>query len=191
MGITEKSLNRLSKFNCLDKGIKMCELGAQNIYSNNLYGTIAKDYFNSLGIKHDSFDIVVHQNCEFIDLREPIKEEFVGIYDVVTDFGTTEHVDGNYYQALKNIHDLCKVGGLIVRENPKTGHWPKHGFNYLNIDFYLKLSQLCGYEILDLQEEFAMGNYIDGCNISVVLKKVNNNKFISKEQFFELDYYNA
>jgi len=197
MGITTKSLDRLKKNNGVG-ALKMCELGAQNLYTDDdWYGRVAKEYFELHGVEHNSYDIEIYQGCEFMDLREPIPSNLVGIYDVVTDYGTTEHVDGNYYQACKNIHDLCKVGGLIFRETPKTGHWINHGYplslarNYVDMIFYEKLAEMCGYEIVELEEEFAMGNYTDGCNICVCLKKVKESKFISKKQFNTLTVFSS
>lgn len=189
MGITHLSIQRLEKFDCL-KPLKMCELGAQNIYiEGEWYGKIAKEYFTQFGVEHDSYDINVHQGCEFIDLREPLTKKLFGLYDVVTDYGTTEHVKGNYYMANRNIHDLIKVGGIMIRENPKTGHWPNHCLtydcNYIDKHFYLDLAEHNGYEILELDEEYAMGNHIDGGNVVVVLRKVLDKPFMSEEQFNE------
>lgn len=169
----------------------MCELGAQNLYLDfdMAFGSVAKDHFKQLGIIHHSYDIRVHQGADYIDLREPLEDYLIDNYDVVTDFGTSEHCDGNYYQVNKNIHDLCKVGGLIIRENPKTGHWPNHGHNYIDMGFYVDLAAANGYEILDLCEEFAMGNTIDGGNICVVLRKASDKPFMSETKFKKLHYY--
>jgi hypothetical protein len=191
MGITTDSLDRLKRHNGVGE-LKMCELGAQNLYTNDdWYNRVAKDYFVENGVSHDSYDIIVHQGCAFMDLREPIASNLIGIYDVVTDYGTTEHVDGNYYQACKNIHDLCKVGGLIFRDNPKTGNWIGHGCNYLNMNFYIELAKLCKYEILELTEHFAMGNVTDGCNICVALKKTTDSSFISEQEFNKLTVFSS
>ena len=191
MGITSQSIARLRKFNCLEP-LKMCELGAQNIYEHgNLYGSVAKHYFQSFGVDHTSYDISVHQECEFLDLREPIDTSLIGVYDVITDFGTTEHIDSNYYQANKNIHDMCKVGGLIIKENPCTGHWIGHGYNYVDEQFYKDLSEANGYEILDLCIESAMGNTIDGNNVCVVFRKTTDQKFMTKTNFSKLKFYNS
>lgn len=189
MGITSLSVARLQKFNCFSQ-VKMCELGAQNLYvEGTLYGSIAKDYFQSFGVEHDSYDIYVHQGCEYLDLREPISKNLKGMYDVITDFGTTEHVDTNYYMAYKNIHNLLKENGIIIKENPKTGHWPNHGYNYVDVKFYQDLAEANNYEILDLCEEFAMGNYVDGCNVCVVMRKKGNRPFMTEKAFSKLNVY--
>lgn len=192
MGITALSVARLKRNNCLQSGIKMCELGGQNIYTPDAnYGKIAKHIFQDMGVDHKSFDIVVHNEAEYIDLREPISYDLIGVFDVVTDFGTSEHCDGNYYQVCKNIHDLCSNNGkgLIIRENPKTGNWFGHGFNYVDEQFYKDLAYHNNYEILELCTEPAMGNDIDGNNIAVVLRKPCFAEFMSKKQFNELIKY--
>jgi hypothetical protein len=191
MGITQKSIERLNRHNCLSN-VKMCELGAQNIYEDgDYYGTIAKHYLQRYGVEHSSYDILVHQECEFIDLRKPIANDLKGLFDVVTDFGTTEHVEGNYYEANKNIHDMCKVGGLIIRENPLTGNWIGHGHNYLDEKFYIDLASKNNYEILELCIEAAMGNFVDGNNVCVVLRKTSESEFMSEKEFSKLTVHTS
>lgn len=174
MGITQKSLDRLMPF--LHSGINMLELGAQNLYDNKHYNWIAKDYFVQCHIKHRSVDIIGHQGSEKVDLRDDITwgEQF----DIVTDYGTCEHIDGDLYQPFLNIHNACKIDGIIIHENPRFDHWPLHGQHYFSMDFYKEL----GYEILELCEEPAMGNYETGMNVCAVLRK-NNIKFMSKRTF--------
>jgi len=192
MGITALSVARLERNNCLQNGIKMCELGGQNIYTpDGNYGKIAKHYFESFGVQHRSFDILVHNEAEYIDLRKKITYDLIGVFDVVTDFGTSEHCEGNYYQVCKNIHDLCATNGkgLIIRENPKTGNWFGHGYNYLDEQFYIDLAYHNNYEILELGTEPAMGNDIDGNNIAVVLRKPFYAEFMPEKKFNELIKY--
>lgn len=161
-------------------GKSMLQLGCQNIYTEENNGTLAHPYFEGLGLFVKTIDITGCQGAEVMDLREPLT---IGEFDIITDYGTSEHVDGSYCQVHRNIHNACKVNGLIIHENPKTGHWPGHGCNYVDMDFYRLLAETNGYEILELTEEYAMGNVTYGCNIAVVLRKVNNNPFISKKRF--------
>lgn len=187
MGITQKTLERLVNHKVLEKGSKMLELGAQNVYDSENYGKVAKEIFEGMGIIHTSIDIKQHQGAIEADLREPLtftKSKF----DLVTDYGTTEHVEGNLYEAFKNIHNLCKKGGIMIHENPKTGNWPEHGFNYYTKSFYEMLAELAKYEILELTEEPAMGNTTDGWNVCAVLRKTEANKFIEESDFNKLDF---
>lgn len=199
MGITTDSLKRIQKFGILDsaKEIRMLELGCQNIYDDSFkysaYGMIAKHWFaNYDKINHKSWDILGCQLAEKVDLRIPIDVSITGKFDVITDFGTTEHIDnteiGGFYEAQKNIHNLCEIGGIIIHENPKTGHWIGHGCNYVTQEFYLSLIKDMEYELLELSEHFAMGNTIDGCNINCVFRKVKEKEFITKEIFNTYDF---
>lgn len=179
MGITDKSISRI--FRHIGNGDTILELGCQNLYVNPYYGHISNEHFKRLGYDIDTWDITGCNGAEIMDLRQPI--ELKKQYDVITDYGTTEHIDGNYYQAHKNIHNHCKIGGIIIHENPKTGHWPGHGCNYVDMEFYEGLADACGYDILELCEEYAMGNTTDGCNISVVMRKVVDRPFITENKF--------
>lgn len=196
MGITTDSLHRLEKHGLLKGGYKMLELGGQNIYDSSFkgayYGMVAKNYFTSIGIDHTSIDIRDHNGAIICDLRKKIAFEDAS-FDVVTDYGTTEHVEqsevGGFYEAFKNIDRVCKAGGLMIHETPKTGHWIGHGENYVTKDFYVELAKLTGYEIVELTEHFAMGNVKDGCLVIAVLKKNDHKGFISEEQFKNLKWY--
>ena len=75
----------------------------------------------------------------------------------------------------------------MIHENPKTGHWIGHGFNYVTEVFYTSLAKDMGYQILELTEHFAMGNITDGCNICCVLVKVEDKSFVTKEIFETYD----
>lgn len=160
----------------------MFQIGCQNLYFSPYDGLVAHTYFTKQGIQTRTVDITGCQDSEIVDLRYPL--DFEGVqYDIVTDFGCMEHLDGGVYEFNRNIHNACKVGGHIIRENPKTGNWIGHGQNYLDTEFYTKLAEACGYEILDLCEEAAMGNTTDGWNICVVLRKLHDGEFISEEAF--------
>lgn len=181
MGVTQISVNRITPF--LKTGMRMLELGAQNMYDNSHYGWIAKDYFEIIFIEHVSIDLIQHQKCEYADLRESLP--YVN-FDIVTNFGTCEHVDGSLYQPLLNIHNACNIGGIMIHENPASGSWPLHGHHYFSEEFWYNIAESCGYIILEITTEASMGNYIDGWNISCILKKKSNENFISEDQFNEI-----
>lgn len=183
MGITQKSIERLNRFKILTTGTIMLELGAQNLYDNLHYGQIAKDVFTNLGVKHYSVDIIPHQGAAAGDLREDWQKN--GEYTCITNFGTTEHVDGSLYQPFKNIHEACCIGGLMIHENPRTENWIGHGYHYITQQFYVNLALLVGYEILELAEEAAMGNYETGINVCAVLRKTSD-IFLTEQEFDKL-----
>lgn len=179
MGITHDSLARINRY--LQPNMKMLELGAQNMYDTEHYGWIAKDYFESIPIQHISVDIIEHQKCVQCDLRElhPFKSQ----NDIVTNFGTLEHVDGSLYIPFKNIHNACAVGGIMIHENPLIMNWPGHGQHYFTREFYMALGMNMQYAPLEICTEAVMGNTTDGWNVCAVLKKTKNNEFMSEEKF--------
>jgi hypothetical protein len=189
MGITQQSLNRMDKHQVLRTGVKMLELGCQNVYANGYHDMAISNVElpKRYGVEMECWDILGCQNAKVVDLREPINESYYNAFDVITDFGTTEHIDGRYYEARKNIHDACKVGGLMIHETPLTGHWIGHGHNYLTTTFYEQLAESMNYTILDLCIEYAMGNTNDGGLVCCVLRKNEDNKFVTKKKFSTFD----
>lgn len=189
MGITSFGINLIEE--CLKiKEIKnVIELGAQNLYNQpKLPAPYADEYYTSIGIDYTCIDLSNENNCLVLDLSQQINIKKQ--YDLVTDFGTSEHVGDksgkhdirSFYQCLKNKHDLCKNGGIILSNNPKTGNWAGHGFQYYTQEFYLKLAEFNNYVIHKLGEHPAMGNTTDGWEIHCILIK-NNENFISYEEF--------
>lgn len=163
------------------------ELGSQNFYSKNgtLEGYADKFYKGKLNMSYTCIDINGENNAMKLDLEKPIKH--YEKYDLVTDFGTSEHIR-SLYQCCANIYSLCKVGGMIICENPKIGNWPGHGYNYRTSRFYEQLAKEMDYEIIELGEEAAMGNYKDGWLIFCVLKKLSDKPFVNKTKFNKFDF---
>jgi hypothetical protein len=89
-----------------------------------------------------------------LDLNLPVPAD-IGTYDVVTNFGTTEHVF-NISQTFANIHNLLKVGGLQLHTLPSYG-CIDHGFYNIHPCVYLDIARANAYEIVDVL-------YIDNIN---------------------------
>ncbi len=188
MGITSFSVELLDKIIDLHKPKNVCELGAQNLYNQpKLPAPYAHEYYEGKGIEYTCIDLSEENNCLVLDLSKPIPVNLHNKFDLVTNFGTGEHVK-DLYECYKNIHDLCKIGGVILCENPKTGNWHGHGFHYLEQSFYNNLASHANYEILKLGEHAAMGNITDGWNIYCIYKKTEN-QFCNREEFEKLNYH--
>lgn len=179
MGITQKSLDRLNKY--LQKNDSILMLGCQNLYDTENYGKIAHEYFLDRVHSIKTIDICGCQGAEIMDLREDLK--FNKEFSLILQHGTIEHIDGSLYQPFKNIHEACCIGGIMIHENPKTGNWPLHGQHYFTKDFYVQFAKVCNYELLEVCEEAAMGNTIDGWNVCAVLRKKYDAEFISETKF--------
>lgn len=198
MGYTSFSVELLTKVISEFKPKSILDYGAQNMYNQPaLPAPYAKEWYEGMGISYIAIDISGENGALPIDLSYPIQEN-LGQFDLVVDCGTSEHcgISGKhessaFYNAVKNKHDLLKVGGIMVSENPKTGNWPSHGFNYYSRDFYRQLADLNGYELLELGEVAAMGNTTDGWNIYCILRKIHDKPFISFEEFQKCEQLTA
>lgn len=213
MGITAFDIKILEKYIKEYKPVNVIEFGSQNLYiTSENTPPFSSAWYNEQGLYYKCIDLGGDNNADKKDLSKPIS---IGRqYDLVTDFGFSEHVvkmedftsvtyGGNitsiypkgeikieegYYNCWLNKHNLCKIGGLIISENPKTGNWPLHGYTYITQEFYKELAKIADYEILELGDHPAMGNDIDGWNIYCVLKKTGD-KFPSFEKFTKLSIY--
>lgn len=107
------------------------------------------------GGNYRSIDLTDPRADYALDLNLPLPPD-VGSYDVVTNFGTTEHVF-NIGQAFANIHKLLKVGGVQLHAIPSYGYID-HGFYNIHPCAYLDMARANEYEIVDVL-------YIDNINV--------------------------
>lgn len=136
------------KINMQLKDVKMLELGNQRmgIWDRPDYYKPYKDILMERGIKeHISIDLNGENGALKIDLGKEITQ-WKNYFDIVTNFGTAEHVN-NQYMVYKNIHDVCRVGGAMLHFGPPVGDWPRHCPYRYRKDFFQTLAQLNGYEM--------------------------------------------
>ena len=182
--------------------LRMLELGNMILEKRGLivpfiskYGgkwdRVAKGYFEGLGFSHTSIDINGLNGSLSLDLRKPFPKE-LGKFDVLTDFGTIEHIIDNQYRVFKNFHDAAAPGALMVHTLPGTGYG--HGYWSYPVSFFENLVTHCGYFILDLRVSWMKYNHPASHNsykrtIFVGLIKGKDNEFmgISKWQNPVLD----
>jgi SAM-dependent methyltransferase len=103
--------------------------------------------FTAAGFEYQSFDIVDGPFCDRFDLNtDRVPDALRNRFDLVLNFGTTEHVM-NQYNSLRTIHDFTKPGGLIYTLFLMNGfHW--HGiirYTPRFIDMWVRDN---GYEVL-------------------------------------------
>jgi hypothetical protein len=191
MGITSIGYKQLmdvsrSEFVGLN-GLKMMELGNQFLYLNPDSGiphsSVAKYHFEKLGVRHVSIDLNGQDGALVYDLGTKIlSHEWENSFDIVTDFGTIEHVY-NVYEAFRNTHYFCREGGIMMHVLPMTMNWPGHGVSYFASETFSVLAQLIGYSVLLLTEDAAMGNYDNGWQVHCIFKKGNNKAFINSDEW--------
>jgi hypothetical protein len=114
----------------------MLELG--NKVTN---GKAWKPYFESLSIRHVSVDLNGKNGALNMDLQKPLN---LGEFDIVTNFGTTEHVE-DQEAVWRNIHEAC--GECFVSSTPVPGQWKDHGLYYPTEQFYRQFALLNGFEV--------------------------------------------
>lgn len=171
--------------------LSLCELGDQRFYLEKpfVYQDIEmqflKSYFDLLGCPHISIDYHGNNGALKLDFRQAIPERMVERYDILTNFGFTEHVD-NQFMAWKNINDLIKVGGKIICELPGQAKFPgHHECPYYTMEFFQSLSVKCGYEIdaLRYQQHTVP---LAGQVVWAVITKTRS-EFITQEEFAEVE----
>jgi hypothetical protein len=100
-------------------GASVCELGDQFCGSAN-GRIVARDWYKAQGCRdYYSLDANGLNGAVPCDLNKPVT--IVGGFDIVTDFGTGEHI-WNQDQVWRTLHDLCKLNGHIVFDRPTQGY---------------------------------------------------------------------
>lgn len=158
----------------LQRGFEVCELGDQWI----THGTphrLAREFYEELGCsRYVSID-GNGRGTVTADLNRPLPPG-LGTFDLVTDFGTGEHVF-NQYQVFKTLHDLCRRGGWIVFDRPTQGY-PVHCYWLANECVWNDVAVANGYEVQSLSRSVtSRGELIRG-----VLRKISGKKFRIPQQ---------
>lgn len=171
MGITSFTRTLIDQILNNNKIENVIELGAQNLYDRGQVGgrwPWGSDLYKARGIEYSCIDLSGENGAQAVDLSDPVAVSRK--YDMVTDFGTSEHVLG-IYNCWRSKWAMCKDGGFILSENPKEGNWPLHGYWYYTEAFYQKLAEHTGSKIIAIGQHPAMGNEKDGWNIYCTLQK--------------------
>lgn len=108
---------------------------------------LARDFWRWLGFDYASIDIDESPDSIPLDLNyDDAPTGAVGKYQLVTNFGTTEHI-ANQLNAFKVIHDLTALGGVMWHNLPAQGML-NHGLVNYNPKFFWMLARSNGYKCL-------------------------------------------
>ena len=138
------------------RGKRMLELGNQRIIGNFISQETGKEYFKTRGVEHTSVDLNGLDGALPLDLTKP--EQFVewhGYFDIITNSGTTEHVEPKnaQYECFSIIHDCLKFGGIAIHLLPDIDElkdkrcWEGHCFNYYSHAFLKMLAEKNNYKL--------------------------------------------
>ncbi len=164
-------------------GLKWCELGCQKDLRYNIPSRLV---YKKLNVQHTSFDINGKFGSIKFDLTKQLPVKFNSYFEVITDYGTLEHIT-NQYGAFKNIHGMCQVEGIMIHILPYLNNWENHGLFEYSPEFFKELSKLCNYDILKI-EILDKNEYSSPYNlIAVALIKKKDNSFPPERSFNKLD----
>lgn len=104
----------------------------------------SREFWRALGFDYRCLDFEGHRDSFALDLnKDPVPAAMAGAYDLVVNAGTSEHV-ANQGHCFKVMHDLCKVGGLMMHEVPGGGLM-NHGLVNYNPKFFWHLCRENNY----------------------------------------------
>jgi len=102
------------------------------------------------GFEYTALDIFKGTNTILFDLNVHAPgDKLRGRFDLVMNFGTTEHVF-NQLRAFQTIHDLASPAGVVYHDLPVAGFFNHALFRYDPLFFKL-LAEANGYEVIKLQ----------------------------------------
>ena len=147
MGILAEPLSAMKALK-LPKGFRVAELGDQWVTCVKPH-RLARDWYQALGCG-DYVSIDGNGRGSLLwDLNEPLDLQHLplrGSCDLVTDFGTGEHVF-DQAQVWRTLHDLCRVGGYIAWDRPVKGY-PTHCYYCLDRCLFDDLEAANGYRVI-------------------------------------------
>ena len=171
-------------------GVTMFEMGGKvntHVPGHDGEEITYKEYLLSVGFKkHVSVDFDPSWADFVRDLRTPLWDEF-GQFSMVTNLGTSEHVDGRQHVCFANIHNMTEVGGVYIHLTPYPGgqDWPVHGRHYPTQAFFESFAELNGWEIEMMGSDMQPGHK----NLYVRMRKVKDQSFTMPDE--SLIYFNA
>lgn len=178
----------------------MLELGNQCINNKDieyLKEKWGKEYFTNNGINHISIDWNGENDALKIDLTLELDDKFYNFFDLITNCGTTEHIELQY-DVFKNLHNCAKIGcffmnsvPLDTEQNIEINGVPTntHGLYEYHTKFFEQLCKLCDYEIININTDRATWATNNQGYCNAIYKKINNNSFITKKVFEQLNKY--
>lgn len=177
MGILAEPLQFIRELK-LPPGFSVCELGDQFI-THGVRRLAADVYRDELRCgRYVSIDGNGRNGAVAYDLNEPLPRS-IGTFDLVTDFGTGEHVF-NQWQVFKTIHELIRKKGFFVFDRPTQGYEANGGHCYFNVHecVFNDFAAANFYKVLRLERQATKrGELLRG-----VMQKTRLNNFVTPQQ---------
>jgi hypothetical protein len=127
--------------------IKRAEQYTQEELTALADGGFTSTLLKACGFSYAAIDIFEGDGTIIFDLnRQEPGADMLNRYDLVTNFGTTEHVV-NQYLSLKTIHEITRPGGLIYHQLPLSG-FHTHGYFSYNPLLFNEVAAANQYEVV-------------------------------------------
>lgn len=177
MGILARPQKMLRELK-LPKKFSVFELGDQMLDWEGQRQS-ARAFYESLGCgRYECVDgngrgtVVADLNRSLNSWEWYVSQEF----DLVTDFGTGEHVF-DQRQVWETVHDLTRPGGYIAFDRPMAGY-PGHCFYLMQPNTIAALAHANDYEIVS----FEHGRTVRGDLVRGVMRKTTDEAFCVPQQ---------
>lgn len=159
----------------LPRHARILDLGAQNLYCAGQDAIVAQfletfapgqtidpkrvnalanrgyagDLFTLAGFTYTCVDVFAAPHGIVFDLNfDPMPAELRGVFDLVMNHGTTEHLL-NQFHAFRLVHEFTKPGGVMVHSLPFQGY-VDHGFFSYSGKFFKRLAEFNNYKTLEI-----------------------------------------
>jgi hypothetical protein len=128
--------------------------------------TFLSEITDLTNIEYASIDICPGLKTDIVDLNfEQLPEKMRGRFDVVLNFGTSEHIF-NQWNCFQAMHDAAGAGGTLYCQLPGSGYLD-HGYFCYTPLFFRDLAKANRYETAALFFQFAGENYLGQLGIDV------------------------
>lgn len=174
--------------------LRICELGNQKMKWQPDY-TAKKFFIRTGAIEHISIDMNGKDGALRLNLAEDLlvtHPEWSKRFDLVTNYGTAEHVEGGIYECYRNIHNFCRTGGVIINDGPPSTCCPWHSPYHYEPHFFIELAKRCAYKVLLTDSRVVVGRKRhqrpeDRTLVIAVFQKELDTPFITKENFYDIN----
>lgn len=108
--------------------------------------TLFSEITDLTNIEYNSVDVCPGLKTRILDLNfDTVPGDMIDHYDVVFNFGTTEHIF-NQWNCFEFVHDALKVGGIAYHQLPASGYLD-HGYYCYTPLFFREMAQANGYMV--------------------------------------------
>jgi hypothetical protein len=183
MGVSKLAFDKFKEFKgkYFNSHMKLLELGDQDVIFEPYFNLKMRELEGKNFKKWASYDLHSRSGVTIKDLS--IVAEDTNKWDIITNFGTSEHVEPEIgqYNCWKNMHNWLNLDGYIIHEIPEVGSWPNHCRYYTDKNFFENFQKI-GYEIVENSTIYYQQN--GNLSFAILKKKI-------EYPFFDIDLFNS